>query len=123
MSKLRSAESYMKQWGCSGKPSEWPGILREIHEEVVQACADAFRLAASERGFRAHDGLVEFGIDTILAVAKPPETDRDRLGRVLWEATCPGGKLSDLTPLEIKLFCDRAAAVIAEQRNMEAEHE
>ena len=63
----------------------------ELTQEVVEKCADAAASWGDSNlhvdnqdwlvGKRQRDGL----INAILAVAKPPESPRERLGRVLWE--------------------------------------
>ncbi len=123
MAELKSAEYYMKKWGCSGTPSQWPGILQKIHEEVAQACADAS--VESLGGLASHDlddapGIVHCRA-AILAVAKPEETLLDRLGRVLWNAQYPNGPWDPVPEMVKKQFCDRAAAVQAELAKIEEE--
>ncbi len=75
---------------------------------------------------RPADSVLVMGISkTIHAVAAPPETERERLGRVLWEALHPsidtGIPWCDLDQPTIDKYCTTAATITAEQAKIKEE--
>ncbi len=79
MSKLKTAEYYMKKWGCSGKPSEWPGILAEIQEDVRQVCGDAYIESLGCEGNNLDDAPgITHCRDAILFAGKVIYEDHDK---------------------------------------------
>ena len=88
-------------------------ILKADREAVVKACAgvaDAWVHSANTKSCDLYAA--------ILAVAKPPEDPRERLGRVACEAN--NGCYWRDTPDKLReAWCIRAAAVLEEQRKIE----
>ena len=65
------------------------GIIQVDRVMIGEACAEAYkRLSPAHR-----EGVVE----AIIAVAKPPESERERLGRVAYGARYPVKMWMDLT--------------------------
>ncbi len=89
--------------------------LQADREAVAEACVDAFTRCGGDDFVGAHAVRA-----AILAVAKPPEDPRERLGRVACEAN--NGCYWRDTPDKLReAWCIRAAAVLEEQRKMEEE--
>ena len=109
--------------GLYGRPyDETVGIIQADREEVVEACVEAgvdrmcYLLSLSK-----NDPYMVSLHDTILAVAKPVESRRERLGRVLFESNPYNGYWERMDDNIKKEFCDRAEAVVAELRRIEEE--
>ena len=95
----------------------------ELTQEVVERCANVATRYLKDCFLDINfTDPVSIGLlDTIRAVAKPPETPRERLGRVLCERTNPDYAWSDFGKLDRDIWCDRAEAVRQEIAKMEAE--
>ena len=86
----------------------------EVRTDAVQRCVDAAISWHRAGCSRVPSGLT----DAIRAVATPPESPRERLGRVLYERM-GGDAWEDF--MSQQRYIDLAAAVIAEQARMEEE--
>ena len=133
MSKLRSAaevaeEVATRTWGDGLNHTGYEHLKARLcrffearDDAVAQVCADAARAVLAQYALKDAWGISQAMETAILHAINPPETERERLGRVLWEATCPGGEMGDLTPMERNIFCDHAAAVQDELRKIDKE--
>ena len=131
MDKLISAEEMAGEWLDAHQGRMWgsdPESLtrliqddREAHEKLIcERVEEALRVA----GF--HQPAVSIVLDAICsAVAKPPETTRERLGRKLydemWYGKIPNTEWDDLDVPTQKIHCDRAAVVQAELAKIQEE--
>ena len=92
----------------------------EVEAATVQRCADAYKLHMQTRyGIKVSPGAVE----AILAVAAPPESSRERLGKVVREAF-RGGVDSEWASVvgDIKeTYMEVAEAVLEEKARINAE--
>ena len=94
-------------------------VLQADREAIVQACAMKASKKVQELTGDRIDGR-QYG--AIIAVAKPRESERERLGRVLFESMCENDIdwecLSESAKETRRLA---AAAVLAEQAKMQEE--
>ena len=119
MDKLRPVEEVWEE-ACRHKG---PNLIR--FTEVLQADREAHGELMAKKASRVCLEVTGSRLDAriyqaILAVAKPPEDPRERLGRVACEAN--NGCYWRDTPDKLReAWCIRAAAVLEEQRKMEEE--
>ena len=116
MNKLRPVEDV---WDELSEPEATDedvlGIIQAERVMIGEACAEAYkRLSPAHR---------EEVVEAIIAVAQPPEPEREQLGRKCWNARrCERDyKWEDLPELEKEAWREIAAAVLAEQRKIEEE--
>lgn len=122
MDKLRSAEEL---WNRLAKVEITDReVIDEINayaSEVARACADAYE-AAELDGLSYPGDASEKIKQAILAVAKPLETTRERLGRVLYGLVWVGGAEWDGQPGPYKeRYINIASALLAEQDKIRKE--
>ena len=96
----------------------------EVTQEVVEKCVkivdDEWQYGETAFDLCVYDGLV----NAIRAVATPPESPRERLGKVARKAFYNGNEAWDeLSAKNRQWWTDTAAAVVEEHKRIEAEHE
>jgi len=130
---MKSAEDLYREWDirdwgesweylCEPWPDKWRELIAardaEVRADTVQRCADAY-----ERWLFAGGGTVDQGMDAIRAVATPPESPRERLGKVVREAFRGGVDSAWASVVgDIKeTYMEVAEAVLEEKARIDAE--
>ena len=129
---MRSAEELWEEYQDTA--ANGGGVCRELFVEVINADRAEVEAATVQRCVKIVNDEWWYGLggafnekprDSIVAairaVATPPESPRERLGRVLWEATLPSASWENATTFDQDEMCNRADAVRQEIAKMEEE--
>ena len=127
---MRSAEELWEEYQDTA--ANGGGVCRELFVEVINADRAEVEAATVQRCVKIVNDEWWYGLGgafnekprdsivaAILAVAQPPESPRERFGRVLWELNQYNGVWAKTSDDCKKRYCDKAAAVIAEYESMD----